>query len=318
MTVALTPVLLAVLTIVVLTAGVVNGLAGFGFAVVGTMALATVLPPATAVVLMILPILAANVTLVSELSWTELAHCGRRFAPLVAAALVGTIAGMAVLDLLPDAPVRVGLGIITLGFVLSRQQAVPLGSLVGASAGGSTSGRDTGDDVATGDTRDGDDVATGDTSSDDTGGDHDTSDGDTAAVDAAAGHAVARPARERPVVMLVVGAVSGLLFGATNVGVQLVAYLQSLQMSHSRFVGVVAMVFVGINAVRVAAAGALGLYPSPTVFGLSLAAVVPAVAGVTAGRWLRDRLTPRLRRWLVLGLLTIIGVRLVLGGLGIA
>jgi hypothetical protein len=210
--------------------------------------------------------------------------------------------------------VRVGLGLITLGFVLSRQQAVPLGSLVGASAGGSTSGRDTGDDVAAGDTGDDHDTS----SDDDTGGDHDTSDGDTAAVDAAAGHAVARPARERPVVMLVVGAVSGLLFGATNVGVQLVAYLQSLQMSHSRFVGVVAMVFVGINAVRVAAAGALGLYPSPTVFGLSLAAVVPAVAGVTAGRWLRDRLTPRLRRWLVLGLLTIIGVRLVLGGLGIA
>ena len=321
MTVALTPSLLALLTLVVLTAGVVNGLAGFGFAVVGTMALATVLPPATAVVLMILPILAANVTLVSELSRAELAHCARHFAPLVVAALVGTIAGMAVLDILPEAPVRVGLGLITLGFVFSRQQALSLGSLVSASPGDTTSAGDlTASDPADGIPADGipadgnppeDDVAPGDPF------DSDPADGAPAEGDVALGD-MNRTARERPLVMLVVGAVSGLLFGATNVGIQLVAYLRSLDLPHGRFVGVVAMVFVGINAVRVGAAGALGLYPSLTVFGLSLASVVPAVAGVIAGRWLRGRLSSGLRRRLVLGLLTIIGIRLVLGGLGIA
>lgn len=260
MTVELTPFVIGLLFGVVVVAGMVNGLAGFGFAVVGTMALATVITPATAVVLMIIPILAANLTLVSELSWTELTRCGRRFGPLIVSALIGTIIGMAVLDMLPEPALRVGLGCITLGFVLSRQQAIPL---------------------------------------------------------PAVGIAGDAEARERPVVMVVVGSVSGLLFGATNVGVQLVAYLRSLRLSHSLFIGVVALVFVGINSVRIGAAGVLGLYPTVTVFALSVAAAVPAIGGVAVGRRLRDRLSEALRRRLVLGLLSVIGFRLVLGGLGI-
>ena len=55
MSVALSPVLAGAVLVVVLVAGAVNGVAGFGFALVGTMALATVVEPATAVVFMILP-----------------------------------------------------------------------------------------------------------------------------------------------------------------------------------------------------------------------------------------------------------------------
>ena len=252
------PTFLVILAAVLLIAGVVNGLAGFGFALVGTMALATVIDPSTAVVLMIIPILSANATLVSELSVAELRSCGRRFWPLVVAALVGTILGMVVIDRLPGAPVRVGLGLITLGFVLSRGSVVPMPS------GGGT-------------------------------------------ID-----------RESTGVMVVVGGVSGLLFGATNVGVQLVAYLRSVDLSHGLFVSVVAMVFLGINAIRVGAAGTLGLYPSLAIVGLSVAAVVPSVLGVAAGRKLRRRVSSRQREIAVLGLLTVIGIRLVLGGLGIA
>ena len=252
--------LLVILVVVLLVSGAVNGLAGFGFALVGTMALATVIEPATAVVLMIIPILSANATLVSELSAPELTRCSRRFWPLMLAALVGTIIGMAIIDRLPGAPVRVGLGLITLAFVGSRQSTLPLPSL------GGDSGIDRG-----------------------TMG-----------------------------VMLVVGSVSGLLFGATNVGVQLVAYLRSFDLSHGLFVSVVAMVFLGINGVRVAAAGALGLYPSAAVVALSVAAVVPSVLGVAVGRRLRRRVDSRHRAIAVLGLLTVIGGRLVLGGLGIA
>jgi uncharacterized membrane protein YfcA len=242
-----------------LVAGTVNGLAGFGFALVGTMALATVIAPSTAVVLMIIPILSANVTLVSELSVDELQSCRRRFWPLILAALIGTILGMVIIDSLPGAPVRVGLGLITLAFVLSRQSLVPMPDFGG--------------------------------------GDID---------------------REGTGVMVAVGGVSGLLFGATNVGVQLVAYLRSFDLSHGLFVSVVAMVFLGINAIRVGAAGVLGLYPSTAIFGLSVAAVVPAVLGVATGRKLRQRVSSRHRDIAVLGMLTVIGVRLVLGGLGIA
>jgi uncharacterized membrane protein YfcA len=78
------------------------------------------------------------------------------------------------------------------------------------------------------------------------------------------------------------------------------------------------MVFLGLNGVRIGAAGALGLYPSATVALASAAAAVPAVVGVAVGKRLRSRVTERRRRVVVLGLLTVIGVRLILGGLGIA
>ena len=261
MTAAATPTLVAVVTLVVLIAGATNGLAGFGFAVVGTMALATLIEPATAVVFMIVPILAVNVSLVRDLTREELRTCSRRFAPLIGAALVGTVVGMAVLDSLPEAPLRVGLGVLTLAFVASAQQVFPLPDF--ESVGGSGVGKSS-------------------------------------------------------VGMVGVGAVSGLLFGGTNVGIQLIAYLRSFDLSHGLFVGVVALVFLGLNGLRVGIAGVLGLYPSPAVAGASVVAAVPAVAGVAVGKRLRAVVSERVRRTVVLVLLTVVGIRLTTGGLGIA
>ena len=241
-------------------AGIVNGMAGFGFALVGTMVLATVVDPATAVVFMIVPILAANVTLVGSLSASEVRTCGRRFAPLLGATLLGTVLGMLVIDSLPQEALRIGLGVVTLAFVATVQRRVPLPGLE---------------------------------------------------------RATERCFVERPGAMAGVGLVSGLVFGGTNVGVQLVAYLRSCSLSHGLFVGVVAMVFVGINVVRVGVAGVLGLYPSPSVAALSVLAAVPAVAGVWVGSSLRRRIGPVQRSAVVVGLLTVVGVRLLLGGLGV-
>jgi len=148
---------------------------------------------------------AVNLALVGDLTREELRTCGTRFAPLLVAALLGTVAGMALLDRLPEAPVRVSLGLVSLGFDLS----------------------------------------------------------------------------------------------------------------HGLFVGVVALVFVGINGLRIAAAGALGFYPDAAFALASVAAAVPAVGGVAVGKRLRDRVSERLRRGTVLGLLTVIGGRLVLGGAGV-
>ena len=261
MSLPLTPSFLFFLGGVVLIAGTVNGLAGFGFAVVATMALATVVEPATAVVFMIIPILAVNLSLVRELSGPQLRTCGRRFGPLLGGALVGMIAGMAVLDSLPQAPLRGGLGVVTLAFVATAQRVVPLPTLTGATDGG---------------------------------------------------------LRENRAAMASIGAVSGVLFGGTNVGVQLVAYLRSFDLSHSVFVGVVALVFLGLSVTRVAFAGVFGLYPSAVVAGTSVLAAVPAVAGVAVGKRLRTAVSDRVRRFAVLTLLLIIGVRLVADGLGIA
>lgn len=251
---------IALVVAVTLLAGAVNGVAGFGFALVGAMVLATVIDPAVAVDFMIVPILAVNVSLVSDLSRSQLATCVRRFAPLIASALVRTVVGMAVLEWLPAAPIRVALGVVTLSFVGGSQRIVPLPPLL--------SGPDDGD-------------ASG------------------------------------PSFMLGIGGVSGLLFGGTNVGVQLVASLRSLDLSHGLFVGVVALVFVGLNAVRVGVAGFLGLYPSRVVFAASLAAAIPALVGVSASKRVRDRVGERARRGSVLALRAFVGVRLVLGGLGV-
>nr|WP_229122978.1 sulfite exporter TauE/SafE family protein [Halapricum desulfuricans] len=246
---------------VIVVAGAVNGLAGFGFALVGTMALATAIDPATAVVFMIAPILGVNLSLIRDLSLEDLRTCGRRFTPLILAALVGTIVGLVVLDRVPQGPLKVGLGAVSLAFVASAQRVVPVPGLDRAKEG--------------------------------------------CFVESTAG-------------MIGVGAVSGLLFGGTNVGVQLIAYLRSCDLSHGVFVGVVAMVFLGLNAVRIGAAGALGLYPSLAIALASAVAVLPAVAGVAVGKRLRTRIGERQRRAGVLGLLTLIGIRLILGGLGIA
>jgi len=259
-TLALSPGLIAVVVAVVAVAGAVNGVAGFGFAVVGTMALAATLDPAAAVAFMIVPMFAVNLALVSELSTADLRSCGSRFGPLLVATLAGTVVGMAVLDRIPAAPLRLLLGLVSLGFVAATQRAVPLPT---PSLGG-------GDGIV----------------------------GSTP-------------------VMAVVGGVSGLLFGATNVGVQLVAYLRVFDLRHGLFVGVVALVFVGVNALRVGAAAAFGLYPDVGFVAASVAAAVPAVAGVAVGKRLRDRVADVTRRAVVLGLLTVIGVRLTLGGAGI-
>jgi uncharacterized membrane protein YfcA len=218
--------ILLVLAAIVFVAGIVNGVAGFGFAIVGTMALATLVAPAVAVVFMILPIFAANLTLVRELSLADLRTCGTRFAPLIGSALVGTVAGMAVLDSLPAGPLRLGLGVLTLAFVLTAQNTLALPGLDRAKEGCFV---------------------------------------------------------ESTPAMVGLGAISGVVFGGTNVGVQLIAYVRSCDLSHGLFVGVVALVFLGLNGVRVGAAGLLGLYPSLTVVGLSVAAAVPAVLGVIAG-----------------------------------
>lgn len=261
MTPTLSLVAVVTMTVVVLVAGAVNGVAGFGFAIVGTMALATVIEPATAVVFMIVPIFSVNLSLVRELSASQLRTCGRRFGPLVGSALVGTVVGMAILDVLPAAPLRVGLGVVTLGFVVTAQSLVTIPGLDRATEGCFV---------------------------------------------------------ESTPAMVGVGSVSGVLFGGTNVGVQLIAYVRSCDLSHGLFVGVVAMVFLGLNGIRVLAAGALGLYPSGGVLAASIVAVVPAIVGVSIGSRLREHVSARQREAVVLGLLAVIGVRLLLGGLGIA
>lgn len=98
-----------------------------------------------------------------------------------------------------------------------------------------------------------------------------------------------RPLRERRLVdgcpaELGVGVVAGLVFGASNVGVQVVAYLDSLDLDRATFVGVLSTVPVGLSVVRIGVAGAPGLYEGGGLLLVSVVAAVPGLAGVGLGK----------------------------------
>lgn len=110
------------------------------------------------------------------------------------------------------------------------------------------------------------------------------------------------------------GLVSGAIFGAGNVAVQVVAYLDNLSLDRSTFASVLAMILVGISAVRVGVAWTLGLYEAGSVFALSVLAVLPGFAGVFLGRRLRNFAPARLLDAGVAVLLAAVGVRLLVAG----
>ncbi|MBX0287771.1 TSUP family transporter [Haloarcula salinisoli] len=116
-----------------------------------------------------------------------------------------------------------------------------------------------------------------------------------------------------------VGLVSGVVFGATNAAVQVVAYLDSLDLDRSTFVGVLAMILVGISLLRLGAAWGLGLFAAGdaapvTLLALSAVAAVPGLAGVAAGQRLRRRLADGTVTAGALLLLTLIGLKLLADG----
>ncbi|WP_121822588.1 sulfite exporter TauE/SafE family protein [Halostella salina] len=248
----------AVVFAAVVGGGVVAGITGFGFALVGTAVLATTLPPRDAVVVMIVPIVAANASLASELDRDSLRSCVRRFWPYATAALVGTAVGMALLRRIPAAPMTLSLGLLTLGYVATKQQRLGV-------PGSETLKR--------------------------------------------------RCFTAHPAAKVGLGFVSGFVFGATNVGVQVVAYLDRLDLERGVFVGVLASVLLGVGLVRIGMAGALGLYADTALLVVSLAAALPGLAGVAAGKRVRSRIPEQYRTAAVYLLLLVVGVRLTWTGM---
>jgi uncharacterized membrane protein YfcA len=242
---------------VVLVGGLVTGVTGFGYAIVATATLASLFEPQTAVVIVIIPILAANLSLVRELDRTGLVSCVRRFWSFVALAAVGTVLGMLALSRIPGGPLSLALGLFTLGYAAVAQPWVRL------------PGEQWFDEFCMVETH----------------------------------------GRKG-----LLGAMSGAIFGASNVGVQVVAYLESLDLDHETFVGVVAMIFLGVGVIRVAAAWLLGLYGSADLVSISVAAALPGLVGVAVGKRVRDRIPRRVQDAVVYVLLGVIGLRLAYSG----
>ena len=112
----------------------------------------------------------------------------------IIAAVIGTVLGMVALGAFSVAPLKFGIGVVTLGYVASKQGvfAVP--------------GTDRLRKVCF---------------------------------------------TERTATKASLGFVSGFLFGATNVSVQVVESLDSLELDRSTFVGVLSMILVGLSGARV-------------------------------------------------------------------
>jgi uncharacterized membrane protein YfcA len=238
---------------VVFVGGLVTGVTGFGYAIVATATLASLFEPQTAVVVVIIPVLAANLSLVRELDRTGLVTCVRRFWSFVLPAAAGTVVGMIALSRIPAAPLSLGLGLFTLGYVAVTQPSVVL------------PGEQRFDEFCLVETH-----------------------------------------RRKALL----GVLSGAIFGGSNVGVQVIAYLESLDLDHETFVGVVAMIFLGVGLIRVGAAWLLGLYGSSALVSVSVAAALPGLVGVAAGKRVRDRVPPATRDGIVHVLLAVIGTRL--------
>jgi uncharacterized membrane protein YfcA len=248
---------LALGAFIVLFGGLVKGTVGFGYAIASTAVLATMVDPLVAVTVIIVPTLAANLTLLRSLDAAGLRSCLVRFSPFLVAAVGGTFLGMALLGRVDTRPLTTALGGFTLAYATFKQDVFVL-----------------------------------------------------------PGESRLRAYCFRPGtgVKLGYGAVAGLIFGASNVAVQVVAYLDGLDLDRSTFVGVLAMMLVGVSTVRVGAAAALGLYGSTDLFALSLVAVVPGLFGVALGGRLRERLPERVVELGVVVLLAAIGLRLLAKG----
>ena len=113
----------------------------------------------------------------------------------------------------------------------------------------------------------------------------------------------------------VVGAVSGVLTGATgSVGAPVAIYMQALGLKREAFLQAISLSFFITAVVWIAALIDQSAFDRDTTI-MSLGAVVPAFAGMWIGQSLRRRLSEdKFRRW-VFAFLVIVGANLIRKGM---
>jgi uncharacterized membrane protein YfcA len=232
-----------------LLAGLVKGVIGMGLPTVAMGLLALALPPAEAAAILVVPSLVTNVW--QLLSGPRFAALARRLWPMMAAVLLGTVAGAGVL-----AGNVAGLAKIGLGIALIVYAGVGL-----------------------------------------------------------AGVRLSVAARHEAWLGPLVGAVTGLVTGATGVFViPAVPYLQAIGLERDELIQALGLSFTVSTlalAVNITAAGA---FRSDTAFDTILALAIACV-GMWGGQSLRRRMSPAtFRRWFFIGLL-ILSVYLVVRSL---
>lgn len=129
--------------------------------------------------------------------------------------------------------------------------------------------------------------------------------------------ALARPAmripiRQQAVLQWPTGLLNGVVTGLTGAQVMpLFPYIMALQLDAARTVQAINLAVLIASTVLAIGLAASGLVP-PTIFALSVAAVVPALVGVRIGTLARARISEPAFRRLALATLMTIGVLLIL------
>lgn len=122
---------------------------------------------------------------------------------------------------------------------------------------------------------------------------------------------LAVPKRAEPLLSPVVGALTGLVSGATGVFViPAVPYLQALGLSRDDLVQALGLSFTVSTVALAGALGARGAF-AMNALGLSLLALAPALAGMWVGQRLRDRISPAAFRRVFLVFLLLLGLEMV-------
>lgn len=112
-------------------------------------------------------------------------------------------------------------------------------------------------------------------------------------------------------VVVPVGAVAGLLQGAAGVSAPVsVGFLNAMRLERPAFIATISALFTAMALVQLPALAGFGLL-TPHLLALSAAAFFPLVAFMPLGGWLARRISPKAFDRLVLGLLTVLALRLV-------
>ncbi|WP_374633334.1 sulfite exporter TauE/SafE family protein [Paracoccus sp. (in: a-proteobacteria)] len=121
---------------------------------------------------------------------------------------------------------------------------------------------------------------------------------------------LAVPARMEPLLSPVIGGLTGMVSGATGVLViPAVPYLQALALSRDDLVQALGLSFTVSTMALALALGARGAFAMDAM-GLSLLALIPALAGMWAGQKLRHRISPATFRRVFLLFLLLLGAEM--------
>lgn len=239
-----------------LLGGLVKGLAGFGFSLIGISILTSFFQPSKAVTLFIIPILAVQIELLNELSLNDFKACSKRFSLYIVPGIIGTLIGILLLRTLPGWPIKMSIGLITLIYGLNRTRWFEMKNEITLPLNVS-----------------------------------------------------------QKVYEPILGALSGIIFGSTSIGIQFVAYLKSLELDQRKYLGVLAMIMLGISGLRIAISWQIGLYPNFNSVKMSLGIAALGVTSVFLFTRLGYRIPDKYTETAATTFLTFIGVYLLVSSI---